>query len=110
MSSLDFHRLQGSRSPERRAGSQSKYKGKFSTGTEKVGMLNSHEIGVQKGTPGLEAREDQDVGPGERAHSSMGTEVLEKMPTGGAYIWAVTRDDEDTGHARFKLATGFHRQ
>lgn len=55
-------------------------------GTEKVGMLNSHEIGVQKGTVGMEAREDQDVGPGERAQSSMGTEVLEKMPSGGAYI------------------------
>lgn len=86
MSSFHFHRLQGSWSPERRARSQLKYKGKFSTETEKVGMLDSHEIGVQKGTMGMEAREDQDVGPGERAQSSMGTKVLEKMPTGGAYI------------------------
>lgn len=86
ISSLNFQRLQGSWSPERRARSQSKYEGKFSTGTEKVGILNSHEIGVQKGTVGMEAREDQDVGPGERAQSSMGTKVLEKMPPGGAYI------------------------
>lgn len=86
ISSLDFQRLQGSWSSERKARSQSKYEGKFSTGTEKVGTRNSHEIGVQKGTVGMEAREDQDVGPVERAQSSMGTKVLEKMPAGGAYI------------------------